>query len=230
MKKTVLITGAAGNLGRAVTKKFLEEGYRVEATARNREEADLLGTLGEVNATVLNLMDEGATRDFVESLQKRLPSLRSAVLLVGGFAMGSMEETDATALMKMYRLNFETAYFMCRPLLSWMKRSGFGRLVLVGARPALDPAAGKNMAAYALSKSLIFRLAEIINEEGKGYDVTASVIVPSIIDTPPNRAAMPDADFSKWVTPESIAENIAFICSERARDQREAIIKMYGNS
>ncbi len=230
MKKTVLITGAAGNLGRAVTRKFLEEGYHVEASARNREEAQLLGTLGEVNATELNLMDEAETKAFVESLKRRLPSLHSAVLLVGGFAMGSIEDTDAEALMKMYRLNFETAYFMCRPLLSWMKKTGFGRLVLVGARPALDPAAGKNVLAYALSKSLIFRLAEIINEEGKGHDVTASVVVPSIIDTAPNRAAMPDADFSKWVTPESIAENIAFICSDRARDQREAIIKMYGNS
>jgi len=230
MKKTVLITGAAGNLGRAVTKKFLEEDYQVEATARNNEEAELLATLGEINVTELNLMDEKATNAFVESLKGRLPMLHSAVLLVGGFAMGSIADTDAAALMKMYRLNFETAYFMCRPLLSWMKKSGFGRLVLVGARPALDPAAGKNVLAYALSKSLIFRLAEFINEEGKGYDVTASVVVPSIIDTPPNRAAMPDADFSKWVSPESIAENIAFICSERARDQREAIIKMYGKS
>ncbi len=230
MKKTILITGAGGNLGKAVTRKFLDEGYDVEATARGQAEIDALTALGNVRVNEVNLLDEEESNQFIAALRERHEKIDAAVLLVGGFSMGDMAQCDGASLRKMYALNFESAYFICRPLLSWMKTTGPGRIVLTGARPALEPKAAKGLVAYSLSKSLIFRLAEIINEEGKKENVVAAVVVPSIIDTPPNRAAMPDADFSKWVTPESIAENIAFICSEKARDQREPIIKMYGGS
>ena len=88
----------------------------------------------------------------------------------------------------------------------------------------------KGTLAYGLAKSLIFRLAELMNEEAKGHDVVTSVIVPSTIDTPANRASMPDADFSKWVTPEAIADVIYFYCSDAGAALREPVIKVYGNS
>jgi NAD(P)-dependent dehydrogenase (short-subunit alcohol dehydrogenase family) len=105
-----------------------------------------------------------------------------------------------------------------------------GRLFLIGARPGLDMRDGVGMTAYALSKSLVFRLAELLNQEAKGTGVTATVIVPSVIDTPVNRAAMPDADYSRWVLPENIAELIHYHSTESAADLRETVLRIYGKS
>jgi NAD(P)-dependent dehydrogenase (short-subunit alcohol dehydrogenase family) len=101
---------------------------------------------------------------------------------------------------------------------------------MIGSRPGLDMKNSKGMLAYGLSKSLIFRLAELMNDEAKGQNVVTSVIVPSTIDTSQNRQAMPDADFTKWVKPEQIARVISFYCSDAATILREPIIKVYGGS
>jgi NAD(P)-dependent dehydrogenase (short-subunit alcohol dehydrogenase family) len=105
-----------------------------------------------------------------------------------------------------------------------------GRIVLVGARPALQPRDGASNVAYGLSKSLVLRLAEILNAEGADHNVVTSVIIPSTIDTPDNRAAMPKADFTKWVRPEDIAATIAFILSQPAQMLREPVFKVYGDA
>jgi NAD(P)-dependent dehydrogenase (short-subunit alcohol dehydrogenase family) len=126
----------------------------------------------------------------------------------------------------MIDLNFFTAYSISRQIYTSMQTRGTGRLVFVGARPALDPVAGKNMSAYAISKSMIFRLAELINAESKDKDITATVIVPSTIDTPANRTSMPDADFSKWVTPAQIADLLMMIVSKTGTPLKETILKM----
>jgi NAD(P)-dependent dehydrogenase (short-subunit alcohol dehydrogenase family) len=130
----------------------------------------------------------------------------------------------------MFNLNFETAYYAARPLLTHMKQHGYGRLVFVGARPALQAADGKNMVAYALTKSLLFTLAEFVNASTKGTNVVASVIVPSTIDTAINRESMPDAIFDNWVKPEQIADVLAFICSEKGSVVREPVYKLYNNA
>jgi NAD(P)-dependent dehydrogenase (short-subunit alcohol dehydrogenase family) len=149
---------------------------------------------------------------------------------VGGFAMGDIAGTSTGDIMKQYKLNFETAYNMVRPIFIEMKKQNTGRIFLVGSRPGLDATSGKGMIAYGLAKSLVFRLAELMNEEGKAHNIVTSVIIPGTIDTPQNRLAMPDADFSKWVSAEEIANTISFFCSEGARSIREPLIKMYGNS
>jgi NAD(P)-dependent dehydrogenase (short-subunit alcohol dehydrogenase family) len=105
-----------------------------------------------------------------------------------------------------------------------------GRIVLVGSRPALVPKEGKNSFAYALSKSLIFKLADFLNAEGSSKNVTASVIVPSTIDTEANRSAMPDKDFTAWVKPEEIAASMAFICSGDGNPLRESVLKIYNRA
>jgi NAD(P)-dependent dehydrogenase (short-subunit alcohol dehydrogenase family) len=223
--KICIVTGAHGNLGRAVVAKFSSDGYAVvgaDATAATRELPH--------ESHVVDLMDEQAAGAFVQSVIGRHLRIDVGVLTVGGFAMGSIAETKTADIAHQYKLNFESAYNVARPLFLQMMKQGTGRLFLVGARPALTAAGSKGMVAYALAKSLIFRIAEAMNEEAKGTHVSVAVVVPSIIDTPQNRSAMPDNDFSNWVSPEQIAEVIAFHASERASALRESVIKIYGGA
>ena len=111
-----------------------------------------------------------------------------------------------------------------------MMKQGNGRIFLIGSRQGLNILKGKSALAYSFSKSLLFRLAELLNAEAKGKNVVASVIVPSIIDTPSNRESMPDANFSDWVTPSAIADVIYFYSSDEGNAIREPVIKMYGKS
>jgi NAD(P)-dependent dehydrogenase (short-subunit alcohol dehydrogenase family) len=130
----------------------------------------------------------------------------------------------------MYALNFETAYFFARPLFTQMLSNGYGRLVFMGARPALRPEQGKGALAYALTKSMLFELAELLNATAKGKNVVASVVAPSTIDTAINRQSMPDADPNLWVKPEEIAALLEFICSDQSNTLREPVYKIYNNA
>jgi NAD(P)-dependent dehydrogenase (short-subunit alcohol dehydrogenase family) len=111
-----------------------------------------------------------------------------------------------------------------------MMQNGYGRLVFVGARPALEADAAKSVIAYALSKSLLFKMAEILNKEAKGKNVVAAVIAPSTIDTPQNRESMPKANPDNWVKASQIAEVLEFICSEKGSPLRDSVYKIYGNA
>jgi NAD(P)-dependent dehydrogenase (short-subunit alcohol dehydrogenase family) len=228
MKKTILITGAAGNLGGAVVKRLTGEGRDLLATVHSANEVKSLQ--GErIKAHALDLTDEAAVKTFVEEQSSRV-DIEAAILLAGGFRPGSLLKTDGAAIKKMFAINFETAFYLVRELLPVFEERGGGQFVLVGARPGLDPKAGKDLAAYAFSKTLVFKLAEFINAYGQDKRINATVIVPSVIDTPPNREAMPDADFSKWATPEAIADAIAFTLSDSGRQMKESILKMYNES
>jgi NAD(P)-dependent dehydrogenase (short-subunit alcohol dehydrogenase family) len=226
MKKNIaLITGARGNMGRAIVDRFAADGFHVIGVDAHADEGS---TQRESHA--LDLMNEEAASAFVQSVIMRHERINVAVLTVGGFAMGSIAETKTSDIAQQYKLNFETMYNMARPVFLQMLKQGYGRLFLVGARPALTAAGSRGMVAYGLAKSLVFRVAELMNDEAKGTKVAVNVIVPSIIDTPQNRAAMPDADFSKWVTPNQIAEVVAFHASEMASALRESVIKLYGDA
>jgi NAD(P)-dependent dehydrogenase (short-subunit alcohol dehydrogenase family) len=231
MSKTVIITGAAGNLGQAVVQKFLDLNLQVEGTVLPDENTDRLPRSPLLTIHPLDVTREESCRTFVEQTVSRRESIDVAVLLVGGFAMGGIYETSGEDLRGMFRLNFESAYFLAREIHRQMARQpDGGRIVLIGARPALDAAAGKSMTAYALSKGLLFHLAELLNAEGRKKNVVTSVIVPSVIDTPPNRKSMPDANFADWVRPEQIADIIHFITTEAGSVLREPVIKVYGNA
>ncbi len=230
MKKTILITGASGNLGKATVLRFLNDGHRVIAIV---SPGKTLGfeVQGDFMVREANLTDESSIATVIAKIIAESKSIDVALLLVGGYASGSVFETDEALLKKMYSQNFETAYFAARPVfLQMMKQPLGGRIIFIGARPALLPKDGKSSLAYALSKSLIFKLADLLNEEGASKNVLSSIIVPSTIDTPVNRAAMPSADFSSWVKPEAIAEVMAFVASEVADDLRDTVIKVYGRS
>lgn len=226
--KTALITGVSGNLGHAVAEKFLAEGYKVIGTVLSTDPATLNSQDGKFEKVAVDLTDEVAAKKFAESVISRHEIIHTAVLTVGGFATGNIAVTTTHDINKQFKLNFETAYNIARPVFLHMLEQGSGRIFLIGSRPGLDAKAGKGMTAYSLGKSLIFRLAELMNTEAKGTNVVASVIVPSTIDTPQNRKAMPDADFNSWVKPEAIADVICFYCSDAAAVLREPVIKLYG--
>jgi NAD(P)-dependent dehydrogenase (short-subunit alcohol dehydrogenase family) len=228
--KTAIVTGASGNLGQAVIKKFLSEGYNVVGTVIPNDPVAIDIDDPKFEKVVVNLMDEENSQQFVDGVISKHGSVDAAVLTVGGFAMGKVADTKTSDIMKQYKLNFETAYNSARPVFIQMLKQNSGQIFIIGSRPGLDAKNGKGMVAYGLAKSLIFRLAELMNDEAKGHNVVTSVVVPSTIDTPQNRKSMPDGNFDNWVKPEAIADVISFHCSDAAAVLREPVIKVYGNS
>jgi len=228
MSKTIIISGANGNLGRAVVDQLLPEGWTVEAT---------LGPWGELDTDreglycqAVDLLDEEAVHAYLEAVRQRRARIDAAVLIAGGFAMAPLAETDNSLLDKMIDLNFRTAFHLVRPLYRQYVEQGGGRFIFIGARPAFHPAAGSGAFAYALSKGMVGQMAELINSGPDKAHVRAAVIAPSIIDTPANRKAMPDADFSNWVPPARIAEGVRFLLSDSGRMLHHPVLEIYNRS
>jgi NAD(P)-dependent dehydrogenase (short-subunit alcohol dehydrogenase family) len=228
--KTAIVTGATGNLGQAVVNKFIDEGYKVIGTVIPNDTLQLNYPDDKFEAVVVDLMNEADSADFVSEVIAEYSFIDVVVLTVGGFAMGSIAETSSADVMKQYKLNFETAYNVARPVFVQMMKQNTGRIFMTGSRPGLDPFHGKGMVAYGLGKSLLFRLAELMNAEVKGANVVTGIVIPSTIDTPQNRKSMPNANFNDWVKPEDIANAIFYHCSDEAAALRETVIKVYGNS
>jgi NAD(P)-dependent dehydrogenase (short-subunit alcohol dehydrogenase family) len=228
--KTVIITGANGGLGTAVTKNFLLKGYKVIATVRKETDKKELPQNENLKVEVMDLTQEEETEQFIKKIIDQHHTIDGALLLVGGFAAGDIAATKSGDIKKQISLNFDTAYHVTRPLFRHMMESNNGKIVFVGARPALQATAGKSLIAYGLSKSLLFKLAEYLNAEAKGKNVTVSVIAPSTIDTEPNRKSMPAADFEKWVKPEALAEVLEFLISAKGTVLRETLLKVYNNA
>lgn len=230
MAKVAIVTGSSGNLGQEVVRKFIAEGYKVIGTVIPNDPVPMDFPADSFEKVVVDLMNEESSAAFIQSVIEKYKRIDAAILTVGGFAMGKLADTKAADIYKQYKLNFETAYHVARPVFSQMLTQTGGRIFLVGSKPGLDAKNGKGMVGYGLAKSLIFRLAELMNDEAKGHNVVTSVIVPSTIDTPQNRTSMPDADFNKWVKAEEIADTVYYYCSDAARSLREPLIKVYGNS
>ncbi|CAN5436919.1 3-oxoacyl-ACP reductase FabG [soil metagenome] len=229
---TVIVSGASGNMGQAVINKFLSEGYNVVGTIVPNDpvQIKLAGNTENFEPVVVDLMNEESAGKFITDIIEKYGGIDTAVLTVGGFAMGSIADTATTDISKQIKLNFDTAYNLARPAFTHMMNKKAGRIFLIGSRPGISAGNSKGMVAYGLAKSLIFRLAELMNDEAKGVNVVTSVIVPSTIDTPQNRQSMPDADFASWVKPESIADTIHYYASDKATALREPVIKIYNNA
>lgn len=230
INKTVIVTGASGNMGQAVIKKFLAEGYNVVGTIVPNDATPFEMEHARLEKIIVDLMSEEDTAKFIQNVIAKYGNVDAAVLTVGGFAMGKIESTSAADILKQYKLNFETAYHVARPVFVQMVKQRSGRIFMAGSKPGLDAKNGKGMVAYGLGKSLIFRLAELMNEEAKGTNVVTAVLVPSTIDTPANRKSMPDADFNNWIKPEDIANVIYYYCTSEATMLREPVIKLYNNA
>ena len=228
--RLAIVTGASGNMGQAVVKKFLAEGYNVVGTIIPNDPVPFEINDAKLEKVIVDLMDETDSEKFVQNVISKYGSIDAVVLTVGGFAMGKIAETKTADIHKQYKLNFETAYNVARPSFVQMMQQGSGRIFIIGSKPGISAKEGKGMVAYGLGKSLIFRLAELMNDEAKGHNVVTSVVIPSTIDTPQNRKAMPDAKFDNWVKPEAIADAIYFYCTDAAAVLREPLIKVYNNA
>jgi NAD(P)-dependent dehydrogenase (short-subunit alcohol dehydrogenase family) len=223
MSRNIIVTGAAGALGKAVVEKFKREGYHVIALIRpnSEESVDEADDSYEVDVT-----DEVSVGEFVKEYQVQYGELDAIAMLVGGFATGDIEKTAQADLLRMFQLNFFSAFQMAQGFLPLVKKQQRGTFLFVGARPALQLRDAMGSVAYALSKKLVISLSEILAEEFKGTDIRSHVFVPSIIDTEANRASMADADFSKWVNPAEIADAMHFAVNTPSL--RNMTFKLYG--
>ena len=227
---TVIVTGASGNLGQAVVKKFIAEGYFVIGTIVPNDPIVLDFPADSFEKIIVDLMNEEDSQKFVDAVISKHGSIDIAVLTVGGFAAGGIAETKTSDINKQYKLNFETAYNVARPSFIQMIKQNSGRIFIIGSRPGMDAKSSKGLVAYGLAKSLIFRLASLLNDEAKGKNVVTSVIVPSTIDTEINRKSMPNANFNDWVKAEQIADVIYYYSTDASSAIREPVIKVYNNA
>jgi NAD(P)-dependent dehydrogenase (short-subunit alcohol dehydrogenase family) len=229
MKGNAIITGAGGNLGKAVTKAFLEAEYGVTGTVEEHHSTDHLQKHENLKYIKIDLMIAEDAEKLVDDAFENRGEISALVLLVGGFGMGNIGNTSTDDIQKMVALNFNTAYNLIKPYLANAKsQSQQGNIIVVGAKPATNLSGSGETLAYALSKAMVMNLAEVINGSTKEHNVKASVVIPSIIDTPPNRSSMPDANFSDWVQPSAIAQLMVQICSKDFSPVRDGVYKIYG--
>lgn len=227
--KNCLVTGVTGNLGEAVARHFLDNDYRVWGFARSNPQT-LFPETPNYEPVVVDLLHEKRVKEAVEGIVAKGNTIDILVATAGGFTPGKLATTSQQNIQEQIQLNFLTSYAIVQPVFLQMQQQGFGRIFLTAARNGMHMAKTKGAIAYGLSKSLIFRLAEILNAEAEHTDIVTSVIVPSTIDTPENRAAMPEADFSKWVQPYMIAETIMYYAGDQAGHLREPVIKVYNKA
>ena len=226
MHKVAIVSGASGNLGKVVVEKFMSEGFKVyglDRTAHYSSEIDLL-------FKETNLLDPENTKATVSEIFEAEGRIDAVINLVGGFGMSDIEATTLEDIDKMVALNFKTALNLTQATLPLFSKDEMSNLVFIGAKPAFNLMSAQALIPYALSKSMVANLADIINGDKSLPHVKATVIVPSVIDTPPNREAMPGANFDDWVKPEEIASSIHFVCSDEGKALRETVLKLYNNS
>jgi len=232
-EKVVLVTGGTGGLGRAVTLAFLHEGASVIASYIKKDEADALrdavGPNAHLELLPLDATNEAECRSFVDGITARHGRLDILVNTIGGYAAGKpMWETDTRTFQLMLTLNLIAGQNLAKAAVPAMLRGKSGAIVNIASKAAFDHAAGA--AAYATSKAAALALFDSLALDLKGSGVRVNSVLPSIIDTEPNRKAMPDADFSKWPKPEEIARVILFLCSDDAKVVHGAAIPVYGAS
>lgn len=232
--KVVLVAGGTGGLGRAVSQAFLAEAAKVIVTYRREEEFVALKTAASANATLLeghrvDITDEQATSEFVRQILVQHGRLDAVVNTIGGYAGGiKLWEMDNKTFDTMLNLNLRSGFVLARAVLPAMLKQHHGSIVNVASKAAVDHAAGA--AAYAASKAAAVALMDALAADTIGTGLRVNSILPSIIDTPANRHAMPDADFSAWPKPQDIAQVILFLCSDLANTIHGASIPVYGNS
>ncbi|MGY8527678.1 SDR family NAD(P)-dependent oxidoreductase [Paracidovorax citrulli] len=218
----VLITGAAGNLGRAVAAAFASAGADLILFDRDVARLAEFESSGHLVRAV-DLLDEAALNEAVETALQRFGQIRVVCNLTGGFAMGTpVHETPARDWERLLDLNVRTLLNVSRATAGAMIRRGGGRIVNVGAQSA-SRGLGM-MAGYCATKDMVARITESMSAELRDANINVNAVLPSIIDTPENRAAMPDADFGRWVTPQALADVILFLASDAARAVHGALV------
>jgi NAD(P)-dependent dehydrogenase (short-subunit alcohol dehydrogenase family) len=221
--KVALLAGGAGGLGHGVAAVFQAAGVRL--VVADRSDPNLPGVAWKA----ADLLSERDVKRVVAETVAEFGRVDFLVNLIGGFAGGKgIAETTLDEYDRMMNLNLRTIFLTCREVFPHMIKRGGGCIVNVGARPAVAPVAG--LSVYAASKAAVLNFTQTLAVEGKAHGVTVNAILPSIIDTPTNRAAMPEADPTAWVAPESIGRVLLFLCSDAARDVSGALLPVYGRS
>ncbi len=223
--KIIVVTGGSGNLGRAVVAMAKERGASVALVERQGKPSTPASD-GVVGGFPADMMDPASCREMVDAVLAKTGRIDALIHTVGGFRIAELSEEDPTAWDQMMALNAKTTLNMMQAVSPGMIERGAGRIVAVTAGAGFNAPAG--LASYAASKAAVLRLCESAANECKGHGLTVNTVMPSIIDTPQNRAAMPDADTSKWVTPEEIAEVMLFLVSDAARAVTGAHIPITG--
>lgn len=233
MTRSVLITGATGTLGTAVTRRFLELGHDVVAASSGRS-GHAPEQSSEESSARLHLFQADVTQpDSVATLVAgavdALGTIDVLVHLVGGWAGGKpLQDHSPAEWDRVLDLNLRSAFLCSRAVIPHMREQGWGRVVLVSARAARQDREGQG--AYAVAKSGVAILAKAIAEENRDKNVTANVVAPAALDTPANRAAAPTSDHSHLVSPDVVAEMIAFLASEEAGLLRGAWLPAFGRT
>lgn len=226
MSKTILITGANGGLGQGVVEYFLKHDYKIVALVRSGKSLPQ-----HDNLTILEseIDDDEHVKQLFQKINNHKIILDAGLLLAGGFAMKPFLKTNKDDLESMISKNFYTSFFIAKHLVQyWRDNKIKGKVIFTGAKPALEKG-GEATTAYSLSKSILVKLVEIVNEAVASENISAAMIAPSMIDTPANRKAMPDANFDNWVKPAELAQQMEFIIND-PQVMPEAFIKAYKNS
>ena len=221
--KVIVVTGALGALGKVVTDVAQSRGARIAGI--DYATSQMPATADRIEIGGVDLSDAAQAKTAVEAAAKQFGGLDALVNIAGGFAFETVGDGDIKTWQRMYALNVLTTLNTSRAALPHLAASGAGRIVNIGAMSALQ--AGSGMGPYAASKAGVHRLTEALANEWKGK-VTVNAVLPSIIDTKANRADMPKADFSKWVTPQELAEVILFLVSDAASGITGALIPVSG--
>uniref|UniRef100_A0A832M3A4 3-oxoacyl-ACP reductase FabG n=1 Tax=Oscillatoriales cyanobacterium SpSt-402 TaxID=2282168 RepID=A0A832M3A4_9CYAN len=226
----VLLTGGTGGLGLGVTPNVLAQKpssvtipYTNERNVERLKRVLPITDLDRIRLVRANLSDETAVEDLVNEMER----VDVVIHLVGGFSMGKTHEYPYEKWKADLELNLDIAFLVLKHSLRRMLQHGYGRIVTVGSRGAVQP--GGQLAAYCAAKAGLVALTGAIADETKGTNVTANIVLPSVIDTPTNRDAMNSEHVAQWVKPDSLAQVICFLASEAAVDMRGAVVPVYGN-
>jgi NAD(P)-dependent dehydrogenase (short-subunit alcohol dehydrogenase family) len=230
MERTAIVTGGTGGLGSAVVARLLVGGWRVVVPWVVERELERVERHEGLELVKADLFEQASVDEVIEAATADgAPPLRGLVNLVGGFAMGTrVHETPIEEFERQFRLNLRSAYLMTQASVPHMLEHGGGSIVCVGTRAALQPF--KGAAGYISSKAAVIAFSGAVAVEYKDDGIRCNTILPSVIDTPGNRASMPDADFDRWVKPAEIAGVIAHLLSDDSSPVSGAAIPVYGRA
>jgi NAD(P)-dependent dehydrogenase (short-subunit alcohol dehydrogenase family) len=225
MAAEVLVAGGTGVLGAAVVKELVDTGHQVAATWVVEQERERLEGVEGVELIKADLFDEQQANAAVAAIS----DIEAVVNLVGGYAeTGRVHETAPDEFDRLMRLNLRPNILLAHAAIPRFLRRGGGAFVAVSARPALRPFAGAP--AYIVSKAAVLSFVQTLDAEYKQDNIRANAVLPSVIDTPANRAAQPNADHGKWVAPEEIARVIRFLISGESSAISGAAVPVYGKA
>lgn len=232
-ENVIVITGAGGNLGRAVAQAFARHGAHLALLDRNLEgvEKTIAACEGQASARAfeVDLIDPGSVNGVIGEVIDAFGRIDVLANIAGGFTMGPMiQDTIDKDWDFMMNLNARSVFNTCRRTIPAMLDNGHGRIVNVSARAA-EKGKGR-MGPYCASKAAVITLTESLAAENRFDNITVNCILPGTIDTPQNRDDMPDADFSKWVPPAALADVVVFLASDAARCVTGAAVPVYGQS